>query len=589
MRTNSFVSHSMEPSDILRDLCIASNAQSGASNTYRGVPLIKMFLLNSSVFRDESLKGHVLLASSIPKESLAIGVTVLGQIRLDGVRQSKNSIKRRSASPAQSMIKQVQKVRLSSFNRGSQEEMQIKVIPEESKEQMSVSISKQSVNQKGFSDKSIEKGDLAFLAVPSYDASNEGIMNRAESRKSSNSSSVTPPLSELLRRKNHLMPLSMGSAEIDKLSESLGSINPLSITSKQDLMNSTERKKSEGSSCINLFKVDYLLFTFDRAMPKNTPLMIPFEIQLPSNMPYTDEIKFNQNDNIWSGISGFLSCIEEVSIEYSIWPFAQDEFRNEPKSEYERIPIKLDRCSSILHIPDVQVFPLGLNEKELEQPGFFSFLCTNGCSDSKCLLKAKFMDQNELQLLFECKKFESKVVSGFSIMIECQINFGGSCYTIMLWENTYFPEQAKPISHKFSIQKSDLRLIPVLTLPLLRISNHIRVNILTKDANGGNSVLREAGNWPIDFDWFLMKPSMEKFKFKSQSSINLIINEFIKDSIRSVSNSPSQKSIDNNNLSPIVPTPVISNKHFEKNKDTEPVSLPYVKWSLFGNQVGIFK
>lgn len=543
----------MEPSDILRDLWLASSGNYRQQNSSNCSDLVvKLNLQNATISRGEPLTGHISLASSNPKDSISVGLSLMGEVKLIGhKKQLSDSLKSTSLRRLAANNQKPKKFSLK-FNRvagrlSNWEPPEGEVREEEKESDYSSVLPHFGGKQEGSSDsdeiieepiEKEEKPSKKFLKFKSQVSPSSGSNGKE-------SDAMMHPSLKLIKCRSP----SVGSSE-NADQPGIGGM----------------RIPENNNPFLNMFQIDFLVYSFDRAIKPKTPMEIPFKIILPDTIPYSDIINFKESDQITSKVSRIREPIETFWIEYSLCVFTEEEKKKKTRKKHERLFFKVERTLAFVSIPSQISMGLSIEEAILEKPSFFSFFKTSCCSNDKLRLGIKFLDLNQLEVSMESDYFKSDSIYGFHFMIECEIRIDGQVFSINLWESVYLPVQEQPVQMKKTINKNELRLIPSIDFSLFRSSHRLKV-VSMKKGEENLRVTQLVASYPIDFEWFLVR-SESRFRLISGPSMNLN-NE------REMGHSFLQGSIDSRHQSTL----------FDQHSSTK---LPFVLKTILHGELGIF-
>lgn len=509
--SHSHFSYTMEPSDILRELCLgAPSLREATGRSVREVHGVsaKLILFNPNISLGEKLCGQVFLTSNFPKENITVGLSLKGEIKLAEMDQSESANGRLQKQMSEGSKSEADDSKKKNYERKwtpcfgpvPNGDLNVVIEGEEKKEEESES----------------EMSGEQFKLVPLTEK--VARKKKDQQKDSQESESIEENRQKYQRSSSHL---GVNGRKEQNGGGEHNPIHPISIKSIRGktrsmvfnnslMLHSFPDRRAPGQVETNpflvLFQLEKTIFAFDRAMPEKMVFQIPFEIDLPDNLPTSDCVSFNEEDKISLEFSGFRGLVESLRVEYSISVFTQDEKRKKLKTEYERQVLRIDKCLSKINIPSRIIEQLKIQENELEVP-FFSKLFNFNCCSSEggCFFKARFKDLNEMEIGLECKYFKSSFIEGFLVTIECEIDFNGTKFLLSLWQGVCFPEQGQSLNWQRAIKKSEMRVVPTINTSVLKISCKIRVQAMSNQNKGHNRRTWEVVSHPINFEWFLMK------------------------------------------------------------------------------------
>lgn len=502
----------MDASEILWNLCHGSSSAITRYSVKPASLMTKLILEGTSFVPGGVIRGQLLMASRIPKEQLSFGISFIGEVRMD--IEPEKEIRKKEAADKRP-LKKINSKTLKPAKQAPEKKNTPKfgVIVEDDKEQDEESpetserrlgkksnkqfdelVSNEKFEEVKIDDKFIGRDKTKFKRcqtskVPKEEKNQWGSSNSKDSENSQKIEIVSMNFNKMDQEKE-FMPIS-----------------PVGRKPDQEIFQDPNVRL--------LFKRRQLIFTFPRKMPTNIVMTVPFGIKIPEDFPFSDKINFNEEDQVVGVLRGAQKKFKGFSLEFSLQIFVEDERKKSLLFQYEKVPLSIERKITSIPIPKNIYGVLPFESGDLEEPSFFECIFEKICGSNQCVFRAEMQSANEIHLSLECPNFKSRTISGFLVVLQCEVEIGKKCNLLNLWEEFVLAKNCMPINFKKTIKKRKTTFYPDVQIPFFSIKHSLKVFALTI-CQSGLSVTKELVKFPISTDWLLIKrETHQRSKFAS--------------------------------------------------------------------------
>lgn len=512
-----------DASEILWNLCHPGSTSMITRNKFRHTSILaKLIIENPVIGRGDYLKGKVLMMSRVPKDQLRIGITFTAQLRMERADQKEPE------NPISSLFQ-----KKASIDR--QNSPVFGVIIEEEREEdheihdMNGEIHHNEIDQEDQEEK--KEFDAIISQNNQSQQQQKHEVFRIKGIQKCRSTKFVGSFKSNKDLRNNNLKMEPSSLDNDQMNE-LICHSPLSPFSKS--LKNPQRKNPKINFLLHdpnvriLFKRNQTLFTFSRKTHTNTPFQIPFSFKIPEDLPFSDQIRFNRNDNMEAVIQGSVKKIKGVFVEYFLRVFLEDERDSETIFKDESVSVTIKRFLAQLPLPEKESEWLSFEKNDIEAPSFFECIFSGLCQSSSCIFQVQMNSQSSILVTLECPKFKSKRISGFLVVLTCQTTLEKNTKEEVLWEKAVLVDNNQPINFKEAIEDKLIHFYPNIDLPRFSIKQSIKVFAQIIDQKGRNES-KLLSELPISTDRLLaFRESVKLSKHLSSATPNLKSgNEFL--------------------------------------------------------------